>query len=613
MEQLRSKYLVKDRVNNRIFETPQMAMMLIAMTLFSGYKKDRLKWVKDLYDALSEFDISLPTPIMAGVRTPDRQYSSCVLIETGDSMDSINATTSAITKYVSQKAGIGIGAGRIRALMSPVRNGSTYHTGVIPFYKLFAAGVKSCNQGGVRGGSATLHVPIWHLEIEDILVLKNNRGTEETRCRQLDYSVQFNRLFYERLISDGDITLFSPNDVGDMYDYFYTDVDKFTEMYEKFERSTKIRKKVIKASELFSKFMQERKDTGRIYFMNVDHCNTHSSFTSEIAITMSNLCQEITLPTGPLDNILDENGEISQCILAAQNWGKIKSTADFERGATLIVRALNALIDYQSYPVIAGELSTKARRPLGVGIINFAYWLAKNGTNYTDANLELIHEYAEAWSYYLIKASVDLAEEYGHCDKSVDTKYHHGIFPIHTYKKDVDELVKPTYKMDWDTLIERAKVHGIMNSTLMALMPSETSSQVSNSTNGIDPIRELVAIKQSKDGVLPQVAPELTKLKNKYEKMWDMKNPLGYIKVMAVLQKFIDQSISTNTTYNPVYFEDEKIPMSTMLTDMLIMYKYGIKTGYYLNTNDNSGEIKVNDDLPSDELEDEDSCDSCKI
>jgi ribonucleoside-diphosphate reductase alpha chain len=520
MEQLRSKYLVKDRVNNRIFETPQMAMMLIAMTLFSGYKKDRLKWVKDLYDALSEFDISLPTPIMAGVRTPDRQYSSCVLIETGDSMDSINATTSAITKYVSQKAGIGIGAGRIRALMSPVRNGSTYHTGVIPFYKLFAAGVKSCNQGGVRGGSATLHVPIWHLEIEDILVLKNNRGTEETRCRQLDYSVQFNRLFYERLISDGDITLFSPNDVGDMYDYFYTDVDKFTEMYEKFERSTKIRKKVIKASELFSKFMQERKDTGRIYFMNVDHCNTHSSFTSEIAITMSNLCQEITLPTGPLDNILDENGEISQCILAAQNWGKIKSTADFERGATLIVRALNALIDYQSYPVIAGELSTKARRPLGVGIINFAYWLAKNGTNYTDANLELIHEYAEAWSYYLIKASVDLAEEYGHCDKSVDTKYHHGIFPIHTYKKDVDELVKPTYKMDWDTLIERAKVHGIMNSTLMALMPSETSSQVSNSTNGIDPIRELVAIKQSKDGVLPQVAPELTKLKNKYEKMF---------------------------------------------------------------------------------------------
>lgn len=612
MEQLRSKYLVKDRVNNRIFETPQMAFMLIAMTLFSGYEKDRLKWVKDLYDALSEFDISLPTPIMAGVRTPDRQYSSCVLIESGDSMDSINATASAITKYVSQKAGIGIGGGRIRALMSPVRNGSTYHTGVIPFYKYFAAGVKSCNQGGVRGGSATLHVPIWHLEIEDILVLKNNKGTEETRCRQLDYSIQFNKLFYDRLISGGDITLFSPHDVGDMYDYFYTDLEKFTEMYERFERSTKIRKKVIKASELFSKFAQERKDTGRIYFMNVDHCNTHSSFASWIAITMSNLCQEITLPTKPLNNILDEDGEISQCILAAINWGKIKNPSDFERPADLVVRALNALIDYQSYPVKAGELSTKARRPLGVGIINFAYWLAKNGTNYSNPNLELIHEYAEAWSYYLIKASIDLAEEFGHCELSHDTKYHDGIFPIDTYKPDVDELVKPVYKMDWETLRERARTFGIMNSTLMALMPSETSSQVSNSTNGIDPIRELVSVKQSKDGVLKQVAPEPIKLKNKYEKLWDQPRPYGYITIMAVLQKFIDQSISTNTTYNPVFYEDEKIPMSEMLKDMLIMYKYGIKTGYYLNTNDQAGEIVIEDDA-SEEAEDQETCDACAI
>lgn len=611
MEQLRSKYLVKDRTKDQIFETPQMAFMLIAMTLFSGYKKDRLKWVKDLYDALSEFDISLPTPIMAGVRTPDRQYSSCVLIESGDSMDSINAATSAITKYVSQKAGIGIGAGRIRALMSPVRNGSTYHTGVIPFYKLFAAGVKSCNQGGVRGGSATLHVPIWHLEIEDILVLKNNKGTEETRCRQLDYSIQFNGLFYQRLIDGADITLFSPSDVGDMYEYFYTDPEKFKETYERLERS-RVRKKTIKASELFSIFMQERKDTGRIYFMNVDHCNSHSSFASWIAITMSNLCQEITLPTKPLDNILDENGEISQCILAAQNWGKIKSKHDFERGATLIVRALNALIDYQSYPVKAGELSTKARRPLGIGIINFAYWLAKNGTNYSDPNLELIHEYAEAWSYYLIKASVDLAEEYGHCELSSDTKYHEGVFPIDTYKKDVDELTAPTYHMPWDELKARAKQFGIMNSTLMALMPSETSSQVSNSTNGIDPIRELVSVKQSKDGVLKQVAPEPIKLKNKYEKLWDQARPHGYIKIMAVLQKFIDQSISTNTTYNPSFYEDEKIPMSEMLTDMLIMYKYGIKTGYYLNTNDNAGEIVV-EDLPSEEIEDQENCDSCMI
>ena len=613
MEQFRGKYLVKNRATGKIYETPQMAFMLIAMTLFSKYPKEtRMKWVKDLYDALSNFDISLPTPIMAGVRTPQRQFSSCVLIETDDSLDSINATSSAIVKYVSQKAGIGIGAGRIRALGSPIRNGDASHTGVIPFYKHFQTAVKSCSQGGVRGGAATLHYPFWHYEVEDLLVLKNNKGTEDNRIRHLDYSVQFNKVMYERLLSGGSITLFSPHDCPDLYEAFFRDVETFRDLYEKYERSTKIRKKTIPAIDLFSAFMQERKDTGRIYFQNVDHCNDHGSFDKNKAlIKMSNLCQEIALPTTPLKDIHDEDGEISLCTLAAINWGKIKKPSDFEKPCTLAVRALDALLDYQSYPVRAAELGTMARRPLGVGIINFAYWLAKNGSTYSDPNLDLVHEYAEAWSYYLINASVDLATEYGACLKDHDTLYDKGIMPIDTYKKDVDELVAPNYKMDWESLRTKAREHSIRNSTLMALMPAETSAQISNSTNGIEPPRSLVSIKQSKDGVLKQVVPEITKLKNKYELLWDQPSPEGYIKIVAVLQKFIDQSISTNTSYNPKFYEDGKIPMSEMLKHLLMMYKYGVKTGYYFNTNDGAGEIDVSELAPG-QIDNED-CDSCKI
>ena len=613
MEQFRGKYLVKNRVTGEIFETPQMAFMLIAMTLFSKYPQNtRIKWVKDLYDALSNFDISLPTPIMAGVRTPQRQFSSCVLIETDDSLDSINATTSAIVKYVSQKAGIGIGAGRIRALGSPIRNGDATHTGVIPFWKLFQSAVKSCSQGGVRGGAATLHYPFWHLEVEDLLVLKNNKGTEDNRIRHLDYSVQFNKVMYERLLSGGNITLFSPHDVPDLYDAFFVDNDKFRELYEKYEKSTKIRKKSVPAIELFSAFMQERKDTGRIYFQNVDHCNDHGSFDKLLAvIRMSNLCQEITLPTTPLIDINDVLGEISLCTLAAINWGKIKRPSEFEKPCALAVRALDALLDYQEYPVLAAQIGTMNRRPLGVGIINFAYFLARNGSNYSEPNLELVHEYAEAWSYYLIKASVDLAEEAGPCLKHEETLYSSGIMPIDTYKKDVDELVAPVYNMDWNSLRERAKKFGIRNSTLMALMPAETSAQISNSTNGIEPPRGLVSIKQSKDGVLKQVVPGITKYKNKYELLWDQPSPEGYIKIVAVLQKFIDQAISTNTSYNPKFYEDGKIPMSEMLKHLLMMYKYGIKTGYYLNTNDGAGEIEITDLAPG--AIDNEDCDSCKI
>jgi ribonucleoside-diphosphate reductase alpha chain len=615
MEQFRGKYLIKNRVNGHVYETPQMAYMLIAMVLFRNYKEDRLKWIKDLYDATSNFEISLPTPIMAGLRSPQKQFSSCVLIETNDSLDSINATASSIVKYVSQKAGIGIGAGRIRALGSPIRNGDTTHTGVIPFYKHFQSAVKSCSQGGVRGGAATLYYPIWHLEVEDLLVLKNNKGTEDNRIRGLDYGVQFNKVMYERLLNGDSITLFSPNDVPDLYDAFFVDVDTFRQLYEKYERSTKIRKRSIPAIDLFSAFMQERKDTGRIYLQNVDHANDHGSFIKELApIKQSNLCCEIDLPTKPLNDINDPNGEISLCTLAAINWGKIRDPADFERPCTLAVRALDELLDYQDYPVLAAKNSTMARRPLGVGIINLAYWLARNDLSYQyiDANgLNKLHQYAEAWSYYLIKASVDLAKEKGAPSKNNETKYSQGIFPIDTYKRDMDELTTEGYHQKWEELRSDAKTYGIRNSTLMALMPSETSAQISNATNGIEPPRSLVSVKQSKDGVLKQVVPEVRKLKKKYDLLWDQKSPEGYLKICSVLQKFIDQGISVNTSYNPRFYEDEKIPMSEMIKHLLMFYKYGGKQLYYFNTNDGAGEYEEKP-LAASEVSEED-CESCKI
>ena len=615
MEQLRGKYLVKNRVTGTMYETPQMAFMLIAMTLFSKYpQNERLTWVKDFYDALSTFDISLPTPIMAGVRTPMRQFSSCVLIETDDSLDSINATSSAIVKYVSQKAGIGVGAGRIRGINSPIRNGDAVHTGVIPFYKHFQTAVKSCSQGGVRGGAATLYYPLWHIEVEDLLVLKNNKGVEENRIRHLDYGVQFNRVMYERLMSGGNITLFSPHDVPDLYDAFFVDSDKFRTLYEKYEANKKIRKKTVKAIDLFSSFMQERKDTGRMYLMNVDHCNDHGSFKKELApIRMSNLCTEITLPTKPLEHIFDEKGEISLCTLSAVNMGKIKKPSDFEKPCTLLVHALNALLDYQNYPILAAEISTKNRRPLGIGLINLAYWLAKNGTNYQNPNLGLVHEYMESFSYYLIKASADIAEKQGACPKSNETLYHEGILPIDTYKKEVDDLVAPEYKMPWTELRAQLKRTGIFNSTLLTQFPAETSAQVSNSTNGVEPPRSLVSIKASKEGALKQVVPEIHKLKNKYDLLWDQKSPIGYLSIIAVMQKFFDQAISVNTSYNPDFYEGNEIPMSELLKHLLWCYKYGIKTLYYFNTADGAGEIKDEQPLAQSTEVDDEPCDSCTV
>tara|TARA_B100001057_G_scaffold322111_1_gene322312 strand:- start:81 stop:2384 length:2304 start_codon:yes stop_codon:yes gene_type:complete len=624
MEQFRGKYLVQNRATGEIFETPQVAYMMIAATLFSKYPADtRMSYIKRYYDAISRFKISLPTPVMAGVRTPQRQFSSCVLIETDDSLDSINATASSIVKYVSQKAGIGIGAGSIRAIGSKIRSGDATHTGVIPFYKLFQSAVKSCSQGGVRGGAATLYYPIWHLEIEDMLVLKNNKGTEDNRVRHMDYGVQFNKLMYERLITGGNITLFSPHEVPEVYNAFFNDQEQFQELYEAAERKTSIKKKSIPAVELFSAFVQERKDTGRIYLMNVDHANTHGAFLEDVApIKQSNLCCEINLPTKPLNDINDPDGEISLCTLSAVNWGAIKSLESMENVCDLAVRGLDELLDYQEYPVEAARLSTMNRRPLGIGIINFAYWMAKNGSTYQEPDLEMVDTWTEAWSYYLIKASADLAVEKGACPKSNETKYGKGITPNQTYKTDVDELVKHQERADWKSLRKQLKETGIRNSTLMALMPAETSAQISNSTNGIEPPRSYVSIKQSKHGVLKQVVPGFPRLKNKYDLLWDQKSPEGYLKIMAVLQKYIDQGISVNTSYNPQHFEDEKVPMSLLLQHLLMFYKYGGKQLYYNNTHDGQGEIDINQMnaettqptfIESTERFDEDDCDSCKI
>ena len=621
MEQWRGKYLVQNRVTNEIFETPQVAYILIAATLFQNYPKEtRLQWIRDYYDAISLHDISLPTPVMAGVRTPQKQFSSCVLIETDDSLDSINATSSSIVKYVSQKAGIGIGAGRIRALGSPIRSGDAYHTGVIPFYKLFQSATRSCSQGGVRNGAATLYYPIWHLEIEDLIVLKNNKGTEDNRVRHMDYGVQFNKLMYERLITGGDITCFSPNDVPELYSAFFTDQDRFRELYERAERNTKLRKKTFKASDLFSRFMQERKDTGRIYLQNVDHANTHSPFDERVApIKMSNLCAEIDLPTVPLRDVNDEDGRIALCTLSAINWGNVKSPHDFEKMCRLAVRGLDALLSYQKYPIRAAQLATEEFRPLGIGIINFAYFLAKNDVSYSDPRaLPLVDEYAEAWSYYLLKASADLAEEQGACTRWQDLTSAKGVLPIDTRKSDVDELVAYQERMPWSSLREQVQRTGQRNATLMALMPAETSAQISNATNGIEPPRSYVSIKGSKHGQLKQVVPEYRRLKNRYELLWDQTSPEGYLKLCAILQKYIDQGISVNTSYNPQYYADEKIPMSEMLQHLIMCYKYGLKQLYYFNTFDGQGEINVDKMTADIQTEDQAAldtaeCDSCVI
>ena len=627
LRQIVDKYLVQDRSTGEIYESPQVMYMMIAATLFADYPKEtRMSYVRKYYDATSLFKINIPTPVMAGVRTPLRQFASCVLVDTDDTLDSIFSSDMAIGRYTAQRAGIGINAGRIRAINSKIRGGEVAHTGLIPFLKKFESTVRCCTQNGVRGGNATTHFPLWHYEIDDILVLKNNKGTEDNRVRRLDYSIQLNKTMYERLLSDGEITLFSPHDVPDLYEAFYADQDKFTELYEKYERKTSLRKRKVKAMELFSALVKERAETGRIYIMNVDHANTHSSFKD--TVYMSNLCQEITLPTKPLQHIDDPEGEIALCILSAINVGTLKELDDMDELCDLAVRGLVEIIDYQKYPVKAAEISTKARRSLGIGYIGLAHYLAKNGVKYSDKKaLTKVHELTEAFQYYLLKASNGLAKEKGKCEYFDRTKYSDGILPIDTYKKDLDEVCSIKLKYDWDSLRNDIRQHGLRHSTLSAQMPSESSSIVSNATNGIEPPRGFLSVKKSKKGPLKQIVPQYQTLKNNYTLLWDMPSNEGYINIVAVMQKFFDQAISGNWSYNPTHFENNEVPMSVMLQDMLKTYKYGWNTSYYQNTYDfksdpseeeiktettNSFEPQVG--LPDGKpLEDEEECEACAI
>ena len=590
LRQIVDKYLVQDRSSGQIFEPPQYMYMMIAATLFANYpKEDRLYYVRRYYDATSLFKINIPTPVMAGVRTPVRQFASCVLVDSDDTLNRIFSSDMAIGRYTAQRAGIGINAGRIRAINSKIRGGEVAHTGLVPFLKKFESTVRCCTQNGVRGGSATTHFPLWHYEIQDLLVLKNNKGTEDNRVRKLDYSIQLNKLMYERFLGGKDITLFSPHQVPELYEAFFSDQAKFEKLYTKYEKDPSIRKKSVPAMELFSDMLRERAETGRIYLMNVDHANTHSSFKD--TVYMSNLCQEITLPTKPLQHIDDPEGEIALCILSAINVGVLKELDDLEELCELAVRALEEIIDYQKYPVEAAEKSTKARRSLGIGYIGLAHFLARHGVKYNDKKaLTKVHELTEAFQYYLLKASNKIAKERGACDYFNRTKYSDGILPIDTYKKDLDEVCNIKLKYDWDTLRNDIRQHGLRHSTLSAQMPSESSSIVSNATNGVEPPRGYLSIKKSKKGPLKQIVPQFQSLKNYYTLLWEMPGNEGYINVMAVIQKFFDQAISGNWSYNPTQYEDNEVPMSVMFKDLLTTYKLGWKTSYYQNTYDFKGE-----------------------
>ena len=619
LRQVVDKYLVQDRSSGEVYETPQYMYLFIAMTLFADYPlATRLDYVRRYYNAISKHKINIPTPIMAGVRTPLRQFASCVLIDSDDTLDSIFSSDMAIGKYVAQRAGIGINAGRIRGVNSKIRGGEVQHTGVVPFLKKFESTVRCCTQNGIRGGSATVHFPIWHQEIEDILVLKNNKGTEDNRVRKLDYSIQISKLFYTRFIQNGDITLFSPHDVPGLYDAFGTPA--FDDLYKGYESDGSIPKKTIGGQELLLNLLKERAETGRVYIMNIDHCNEHSSFKDKV--NMSNLCQEITLPTTPLEHI-DGEGEIALCILSAINVGKIKEFDELDNLCDLAVRGLEELIDYQDYPVNAARISTLARRSLGVGYIGLAHYLAKHGYKYDDPEAwKAVHDLSEAFQFYLLKSSNAIAKEKGACEYFSRTKYADGILPIDTYKRDIDEFCGTELNYDWESLRESITTHGLRHSTLSAQMPSESSSVVSNATNGIEPPRAFLSTKKSKKGPLKQIVPQYGTFKNNYTLLWDMKDNDGYIKVVAAMQKFFDQAISGNWSYNPENYDNNEVPVSVMAGDLLKTYKYGWKTSYYQNTYDQKGEEPELTAEKKESIEDllnqiieteEEDCDSCKI
>lgn len=623
VKQAMDKYLVKDRTTGEIYETPQYAFMLIGCVMFRNYPKEtRLVYVKDFYDAITRFQISLPTPILAGVRTSTKQFSSCVLIDIDDNLDSIGDAATAIMKYGAKRAGIGVNGGRIRAVKSKIRGGEVSHTGVIHYYRKFESSLKCCSQGGIRDAAMSLYVPVWHLEIEDIMVLKNNKGTPDNRVRKIDYGIQWDTYLIRRAIAKKPITLFSPHDVKDLYDaYFFNDRSEFERLYEQYEADPTIRKKQVPGRELLELFLRERQETARIYSFMADHVNSHSPF--KLPIYQSNLCAEIALPTRPIRNAIDVEagridfeGWIQLCTLSAINLGTLRSLQDLEKRMNLLVRGLNEILDYQDYPIPQAQIATKLFRPLGIGVINYAYWLAKQGYTYNDPNgHDATHRLAEAMYYYALKASVDLAEERGAIPGLEHTIYADGRLMIDNYCQEVDKLVTVGLELDWDSLRKRVKKHGVRNATLLALMPSESSSVMSNATNGVEPIRSLVTEKSNKNTNFIQVAPDAVKLRNQYDYLWNMRPEHfdGYIKNMAIFQKFVCQSISTNTSYNPEHFADEKISLQALMNHFILAAKLGIKTLYYANTK-GLEETKEEGLTEPEQIDTEEfDCDSCKI
>lgn len=607
--QLKEKYLVKDKTTGQIYETPQFAFMTIGMALHQDEPVDRLKHVIRFYEAVSTRQISLPTPIMAGCRTPTRQFSSCVVIEAGDSLKSINKASASIVEYISKRAGIGINVGMIRAEGSKIGMGEVRHTGVIPFWKHFQTAVKSCSQGGIRGGAATAYYPIWHLEVENLLVLKNNKGVEENRIRHMDYGVQLNDLMMERFGKNDYITLFSPHEMGgELYYSYFKDQDRFRELYEAAEKDPNIRKKRIKARELFELLMTERSGTARIYVQFIDNTNNYTPFIREKApIRQSNLCCEIAIPTNDVNS---PDAEIGLCTLSAfvldnfdwQDQDKINELAEVQ------VRALDNLLDYQGYPVPEAE-KAKKRRNLGVGVTNYAAWLASNFASYEDAN-DLTHELFERLQYGLIKASIKLAKEKGPCEYYSDTRWSRGELPIDWYNKKIDQIAAPKYVCDWSSLRKDLKLFGIRNSTLSALMPCESSSQVSNSTNGIEPPRGPVSVKESKEGSFNQVVPNIEHNIDLYDYTWKLakKGNKPYLTQVAIMLKWVCQSASANTYYDPQIFPKGKVPMSIMIDDLLYFWYFGGKNFYYHNTRDGSGTDDYEIETPKAE-----DCAACKL
>jgi ribonucleoside-diphosphate reductase alpha chain len=627
IEQLIEKYLVRNRSTKEIYETPQVRYMIAAATVFHKEEPNtaRMKYIKEYYNAASDGLFTLATPVLAGLGTPTKQFSSCVLIRSDDDLDSIFASGEMMAKYASKRAGIGLEIGRLRPLGSPIRGGEIMHTGMIPFLKKWFGDLRSCSQGGIRNASATVFYPIWHHQFDDLIVLKNNQGTEETRVRHMDYGVVLSAFFWRRFKNKESITFFDPNEVPDLYEAFYRDSKRFEDLYCQYEKDSSLRKKVMAAEEVFkSGILKERTDTGRIYLVFIDNVMNQGPFDPEYhTIYQSNLCCEILLPTRPFKRLDDEQGRIALCTLGSINWGAFRHPEDMRRACRILQRSLCNILDYQDFLSIQSRLSNEEIQPLGIGVTNLAYWHAKRGLHYGDDDaLREVKSWIEHQAFYLTEATVELAQERGRCKDSDHTRYGQGVFPWELRATGVNDLTDFAPELDWETLRKEMKEHGVRNATLMAIAPVESSSVVINSTNGIEMPMSLITVKESKAGSFTQVVPEYHKLKNKYQLMWDQTDCVGYIKTAAVLAAYVDQSISTNTFYNPAHFANRKVPTTLIAKNLMQAHHWGLKTFYYSLINKQGSKSQDTDeerqlqqvlDAVAIDAWDEEDCEACKL